>query len=561
MNQLSVTDLRIEHQKTPLGLDIKAPRFAWKLVSEERNVVQTAYRLQLTDENGNVTDTGKIQSSSSIEIRIDGLVLNPMTRYDIKVTVWDNKGNINSADSYFETGRMDTPWDTSWIEPEQIPTVSTLEGKNYSMDMLGKNIFEGKVRDFAEFMPVQYIRIPCDVEKGLKKARIYATAHGVYRLEVNGIRPDDRELAPEITAYKKYLQYQTYDVTKLLNIGSNTIAITLGDGWWTGRIGSSGDSCQFGNTTGLLLQAELLYEDGTSETRTAQEGVSCAEGPLIFSDMYVGEKYDARKEIEGWNLAGFDDSSWKPVRKAEYSMDNLEGQYGESVHSVKTLSPIQILYTPAGDTILDFGQVMAGQVEFTVDAPEGCEIKLEHSEVLDKNGNYFQNIFGINKEQTDIYITKEGKQTYRPTFSYHGFRYVRVTGWPGEMELQQFKVYVLSSHMQTIGEFSTSNDKINQLQKNIWWSQVTNCISIPTDCPQRERAGWTGDIMVFAPTMCFNQEADAFLTRWMKSLRAEQHVDGAVPCVVPFFEGYKEIEILFGSLTSCLLYTSPSPRD
>lgn len=547
---LELKNVKVEHQSAPLGLDVTNPRFGWELVSDEQNVIQTAYLIRISDENAVIADTGRIESQSSIENTVCGLCLSPMTEYRVEVTVWDNKGNMASRRTCFETGRMNAGWHTCWVEPEQIPT-DPYKKRKLTHETACINPWKGQLRDFAEFMPVQYIRIPCRADKPIKRARIYATAHGVYRLEVNGIRPDDRELAPEVTAYKKYLQYQTYDITALLHQGDNMITVTLADGWWAGRIGFTGDCCQYGNKTGLLLEADLLYEDGTCAIVTGEDGVSSGNGPLIFSDIFVGEKYDAGKELTGWHLPEYDDQGWTKMKPTDEPLDNLIGQYGEPVHPILVLDPADILTTPNGETVLDMGQVIAGQLEFTLEAPAGCVIKLEHSEILDRYGNFYCNITGPNKEQTDIYITKMGIQTYRPSFTFHGFRYVRISGWPGTISPVQFKAYILSSEMEQTGSFETSDERLNRLQKNIWWSQVANTISIPTDCPQRERAGWGGDIMVFSPTMCFNRNADAFLTRWMNNVRAEQFENGLVPLIVPYFPSYKSVADMFGSETSC----------
>ena len=266
----------------------------------------------------------------------------------------------------------------------------------------------------------------------------------------------------------------------------------------------------------------------------------------------MGEKYDATKELTGWSLPDYDDSCWKPVNRVEYSMENLKGQSDPPVRDVKTFIPAEIIRSPKGEVILDAGQVVAGQVEFSVESPEGITIKLEHSEILDEEGNFYHNIVGTNKEQTVFYITKGGKQTYRPHFTYHGFRYVRVTGWPGEISPEMFKIHAITSEMEDIGFFETSDKRINRLQQNIWWSQIANTISIPTDCPQREKAGWTGDIMAYSPTMCFLRNADAFLTKWMDNVRADQQPDGAIPMIVPFLKAYEIfVKASTDSITSC----------
>lgn len=546
---LKLDNFTVEHQKNPIGMDCENPRFGWVLVSDAYNTVQNGYRIVITSEDGERIDTGKIFSELSTEVTVDQLTVKAKKRYDVKVVVWDNHGNQAELETWFETGFLTEEWSSEWLKPEQVPTEPSIDFEHEQMSTTIVTNSDPN-RDYHEFRPVQYIRIPLHVEKKLKKARIYMTAHGVYQLEINGQRYDDREFAPEITSYDKVLQYQTYDVTDRLAAGDNVAGIRLGDGWWCGRVGGSGDSCQYGTTLGILFQTELIYEDGTKEMIDGSQGVS-STGPIIFSDIFVGERYDASKEMEGWSTAGFDDRAWKPLHTEKYEKGNLTGQYGEPVRPIRIVKPLQILTTPKGEVVLDVGQVLAGQLEIHLTTEAGHEIRMEHSEVLDKDGNYYNNILGVNKEQTDFYVTKDGDQTYRPSFTYHGFRYVKITGWPGEPKLENFRVFVLSSEMRDLSEFRTSNEKLNQLQSNIWWSQVSNTLSIPTDCPQRERAGWTGDIMAFSPTMAFNRQCDAFLTRWMKSVRTDQMEDGAVPMIVPFLKAYQNLGKAFGGVTSC----------
>ena len=551
LQSLTVKDLRTEHQLSPLGLDIPNPRFSWKLESAESNTRQTAYRLELFRDGEPAADTGRIKTDASIENEIPGWSPEPMTRYDIRLTIWNNHGNAAGTESWFETGRLGVPFDTVWVEPEQEPTPSSLENRDFAAENIAANALAGARRDYAEFRPAQYLRIPFTLGPGLRSARLYITAHGLYRLTVNGVRPDGREFAPENTSYHKILLYQTYDLTPLLREGENVLGVILGDGWWAGRVGTTGDSCQYGDKLGLLLELRADYQDGHSQRVTGEEAFSHT-GPILFSDLFVGEKYDARRELPGWDRPGFDQSGWLPVRKADYPMDNLTGQYAPPVLPLKRVVPARVFVSPAGETIIDAGQVVAGNVQFSLTAPAGRTITLEHSEVLDEQGNFFHNILGTNKEQTVTYITKEGFQTYRPTFSYHGFRYIRVTGWPGRLSPNDFVIYTYTSGMDDIGGFTTSDRRLNRLQQNIWWSQVANTISIPTDCPQREKAGWTGDIMAYAPTLCFNRDAGAFLTSWLRNLRADQLEDGAVPDVVPNLIAYQKfLTASFGSQTSC----------
>lgn len=551
LEALYLEDLVIEHQSSPIGIDCVEPRFGWKLKSRLKNTVQTAYRIEIYTGGRLKADTGKIEGSQSIEVAAEGFKAAAMTLYEIKVTVWDNKGRQSSIEGCFETGRLGKPFCGGWVEPEQEPTPDSMIGKQVDRESVTENPYAGKQRDFAEFRPAQYIRIPFTADRSIKKARVYVTAHGLYRLEVNGVRADNREFAPENTSYHKMLEYQTYDVTHLIKNGKNVFGVILADGWWCGRVGTTGDSCQYGDKLGLLLNGVIEYFDGRILTVTGEDGVS-STGPIIFADLFVGEKYDARKEMEGWSRPEFSDSAWLPVKKAVYPMDNLTGQYDPPVRVLNCFSPKEIIITPSGETVLDTGQVLAGVLEFTLDAEEGTVITLEHSEILDEKGNFYNNILGVNKEQTDIYITKQGAQTYRPQFTYHGFRYVKISGWPGRISTNNFKVYTFSSEMEDIGYFRTSDERVNQLQQNIWWSQVSNTIAIPTDCPQREKAGWTGDVMAFAPTMCFNRNADAFLTKWMENVRKDQLDDGAVPMVVPYLKAYASfVKGLTGSDTSC----------
>lgn len=536
LNTLFLTDLVVEHQRNPIGIDCRQPRFGWKLNSDGFEVMQKAYQIILFSGTELVADTGIMESDQSIEVSITDWEAYPMTAYEIRVHAWDNKGRTASIHGTFETGRLGIPFKSSWVEPEQIPTPDSMDDPNRTRDSAADPYVDGK-RTFEEFRPAQYLRIPFEVKNYIHQARIYITAHGLYRLEVNGVRPDDREFAPEITSYHKILQYQTYDITHLLHSGQNVIGVILADGWWTGRVGTTGDCCQFGNTLGLLMDGEIEYFDGSMDFISAEQAVS-STGPIIFSDLFVGEKYDATKELEGWSTPEFEDANWMPVKKVDYTQDNLLGQIAPPVRPIKEFQPASIFTAPNGDTILDAGQVLAGQVEFSLTAPAGVTITLEHSEILDKEGNYYNNILNVNKEQTDIYITKEGFQTYRPHFTYHGFRYVRITGWPGTISVNNFKIHVFTSEMENIGSFRTSDERLNQLQSNIWWSQISNTICIPTDCPQREKAGWTGDIMAFAPTLCFNREADAFLTSWMANVRADQLDNGAVPMIVPYLKAY-----------------------
>lgn len=551
---LRLADVTVEHLSRPIGIDVKQPRFAWKLMSAHPDTHQESYRLRIRDGETTVADTGVVRSDRSLEVTAPGWEALPQRRYIAELEVWDNHQHTAVAETVFETGRMGRPFASPWVEPVQLPTPSTMEelGDSFDPNALPDNsVPDPLARDFHEFRPAQYVRIPFRTSMPLVRARAYVTAHGIYELTVNGIHPDDRVLAPEHTPYHRVLLYQTYDVTDHVRQGDNALGIVLADGWWTGRVGTTGDSCQYGSTLQLKLDLELTYEDGSHEIVTAERGVS-HEGPVRHADLFVGEEADARMEMPGWDSPDFDDREWKPVVSVEPEDEPvLVGQDLEPVRPVVRFAPERIFTAPNGDIILDAGQVVAGVLEITLDAPEGVRIALEHTEVLDAEGNFFNNILNTNKDQTDFYTTRAGHQTWRPRFTYHGFRYVRITGWPGTPTLENFTVVVYASDLADRATLTTSDVRINQLIDNIRWGQRGNTVSIPTDCPSREKAGWTGDIMVYAPTLTTLSDADAHLRSWMRSLRADQLPSGAVPMVVPYIAAYREfLSQSFGSHTS-----------
>lgn len=543
---LHIKKIKIEYMEHPLALKCRRPRFSWQLQNDHGGVEQVAYQIIVKVQEQLVWDSGKITSEESQNIVYEGEALRPLERYQCYVTCWDACEQSETQATWFETSREGISWVARWVEPEQEPTEKK-EPNESGTNLIGHQQQDNR----SNFRPVQFMRLKITARQEPLRAYIFASAHGVYRLELNGERVGSHEFAPEITPYDTMLQYQTYDVSGRLQAGNNVIGTALGDGWWIGRVGLSGDCCQFGTTTGLLLEVRLQYADGSWEVFTGKDCVSSV-GPIVFSDIFVGEKYDARLEQTGWSQTDYDDSSWKPVHLLEeLSLDNLMPQQGPSVAPVNVFKPERILTTPKGDTVLDLGQNIAGRIELSMNAPAGVEITLEHSEVLDKDGNFINNIMGVYKDQKDTYITKEGFQTYQPWFTYHGFRFVKITGWPGEISVDNFKAVVLSSDMEEMCSFKTSNGKLNQLQQNIYWSQVANMLSIPTDCPQRERAGWTGDIFAFAPTAAWNQDVHAFLSRWLEECRHSQLTAGEVPMIVPYLPGYRSIEETAKTPTSC----------
>lgn len=531
---MRVTNITVENMKTPLGIDIKQPAFSWRIQSERKNVTQVCYEVRVNKEDGSlVWDSGKVSGDCCVQIIYQGSPLESLTRYYVEVYAEDNYGEIAGGKTWFETAFMSSAeWQASWIVPKQIPAYHEIPAADRESRRIRK-----KLEDIS-MQPAQYIRKNFYLKEQIASGRIYITAHGVYKMEINGRPVLDQELAPGNSSYPEYLFYQTYDITEYLRQGENIFGVTLADGWYCGKVGLTGDSCSYGDMLAAIF--ELHVKDSLGNKTVVYSDKSCVSstGPIVYSDLFVGEKYDARleKNFTG-NSEGGDD--WQPVNEADYSRDNLHAQYGAPVRIVKCFKPAAILKTPKGETVIDAGQVVAGRISMHVKGDAGTVVTLEHSEILDNSGNFMNNLHGRFSHQTDIYILKgEGEETYTPSFTYHGFRYIKVDGYPGSPTLSDFEIQVLSSDNASTVQFSCSEERINRLQQNIMWSQISNTLSIPTDCPQREKAGWTGDVQVFCRAAVMNMDVQSFFRRWLMSVRADQKNDGQIPIIVPHYPAY-----------------------
>ncbi|MBP8989293.1 MAG: family 78 glycoside hydrolase catalytic domain [Clostridia bacterium] len=548
---LEVVNCKCEAQKDPLGIDTRNPGFSWQLHSDEPNVLQTGYRIKVTKKDQPdliVWDSEWVACASSIGIRYEGQPLESRTAYQWQVTVTDNDNReATSGWASFEMAFLKiSDWSAKWISPD-LPGLP--EEKEISL--IKASLFPPK--RLPEMIPCTMLHKEFRLEQDIRRARLYVTAHGLYKLLINGKKVGDRELTPEFSAYQKVLYYQVYDVTSFLKPGINAIGVVISDGWYCGHIGFSGNSRQYGDKHALLLQLEVEYQNDKKDVIVSDESfVSTNEGPIRYSDLFIGECYDARKEIPGFSQLGLDVSGWKGVTTEDFDFDNLCAFYGEPVRRVIEFSPKSVLTTPKEETVIDLGQNIAGRMKMLVSGEKNTEIILEHSEVLDEKGNFLMNIAGVNKLQRDTYMLKgEGTEEFEPQFTYHGFRYVRVTGYPGRVSVDHFKAVVIASDLDQTGLFTTSDQNINQLQSNIYWSQLGNMVSIPTDCPQREKMGWTGDIQVYCPTAAFNQNVASFLKRWLQSLRADQYDDGEVPFLSPFIKSYRDQIARMLKMISC----------
>ena len=517
--EVSVYGLRCEFKLDPIGIDVERPRLSWKIRADHLSMIQSAYQIRSADRAPDLLsgqnllwDTGRVSSGQSIHIPYSGPDLTSGRRVFWQVRIWDGQGRSSpwSDPAYWEMGILNAEdWKSRWIEPD---------------------LEEDKDRS----NPCPMLRRVFSLDKTVESARAYVTAHGLYELHINGRRVGEQVFTPGWTAYDLRLQYQSYDVTEHLRPGKNAVGVILGDGWHRGYLGFQNSRNTYGDNTALLARLEVVYADGTREIISTDEHWKATTGPILASDIYQGETYDARLEMEGWSLADFDDKGWNAVEYADIGFDRLVAPAGPPVRKIEEVKPVKILETPEGITVVDMGQNIVGWCRIRVQGAAGTRVTLRHAEVLDKEGNFYTDNLRSAKQE-DVYILKGGGvEIYEPRFTFHGFRYVAVDGWPGKPSLEDITGVVVHSAIEPTGSFECSNPMINQLQHNIRWGQKGNFLDVPTDCPQRdERLGWTGDAQAFARTACFIADCAGFFTKWLADLAADQKPSGAVPHVIP----------------------------
>lgn len=388
--------------------------------------------------------------------------------------------------------------------------------------------------DLMQSTAVPYLRRPFEVTKPVARATVYATALGVYEMRLNGQRVGDHFLAPEWTDFSKRVRFQEYDVTSLVTAGKNVLGAQVANGWYSGHIGNGGYQ-YWGKNPALLAQLEVVYKDGTIDRVVTDESWRTSVGPLLATDFMLGEEYDARKEIEGWDRPGYDDSNWLKVVQRQEPPREVNGQVMEPVRKVMELPAKEVTEPSPGKWTYDLGQNMVGVVRLKVTAPAGTKIVLRHAEMLNPDGTiYVDNLRGA--PSVDQYTCKgDGEETWEPKFTFHGFRYVELGGLPEKPPLDAVTGIVITSDTPQTGEFTSSDGLVNQLQSNIVWGQRGNYISVPTDCPQRdERLGWMGDAQVFVKTATYNSDIAAFYTKWLGDVIDSQDPDGRFHDVAPF---------------------------
>ena len=517
--QITVNGLRVEYLTNPIGIDVVQPRLSWRIASPGRNTMQAAYQVQVATSEASLTrgadlrwDSGKVASDASVFVDYAGPPAVSRTRYHWRVRVWDASGHASSWSpaAFWETGLLQAgDWTAQWIGP--APT---------SSDSLPS--------------PSPLLRRGFRVDEHVRSARLYVTSLGLYELYLNGQRVGDQLFTPGWTSYRRRLQYQTYDVTALVKPGANVVGAMLGDGWYRGQLGFFGQRNLYGRRLAVRAQLEIRYESGRTERVESDTGWRTTAGPVLASDIYGGETYDARREHSGWASALYDDREWTAVALVDPPPTALVASLSPPVRRVRELHPVDIRRAPSGETVFDLGQNFSGWARLSVRGPSGTTVTLRFGEVLDREGNlYTANLRAA--AQTDRYTLKgNGREVYEPHFTFHGFRYVAVSGLPAPPDSATITGLAVSSDLAQTGSFVTSDSLLNQLQRNIVWGQRSNFLDVPTDCPQRdERLGWTGDAQVFSRTAAFNMDVNGFFAKWLSDVAADQDPSGSVPWVIP----------------------------
>lgn len=510
---LSIKKLTMDYQTNPIGVT-RVPQFGWILKSDQKNVIQKTYELQIAmDETFDtiIYDSKEVESEASAQVVASGAVLESASKYYVRVKVTTVGGEKSgwSENAYFVTALLSNQeWKGKFISAETSEDAGTSKGT--------------------------YVRSSFVVKGKVKTAYAFTTALGLYKFYLNGEKVGTDELTPGWTSYHKHLRYQTYDVTSMLKEGENGIGAMLGAGWYKGKMGFVGERNHYGTQTAFLGQLKIEYMDGSTDTIVTDESWLGNDAPVLFSEIYDGEIYDARKELIGWNMAGYMEDGWRNVEAVSYDMNVLFSQSGSKVTEIEAIKAVRIITTPEGDTVVDFGQNLTGWVHVNIKGQAGDKVELSCFEVLDAAGNvYLDNLRGA--KQSMNYTCKDDQETeFHPNFTFMGFQFVKIVSYPGVPQLEDFTAYAVHSNMEQTGTFECSNPDINQLQHNILWGLKGNFVDVPTDCPQRnERLGWTGDAQIFCRTASYLMNTYTFFEKWLKDVEADQTPEGGVAHVVP----------------------------
>ena len=512
---LNITDLRVEYRTNPINVFTEIPRFSWKINTDKKNLFQTTYNLEVAVDaefSSVLWKSGTVHSEESHLIPYGGETLASASCYFWRVKIRDNQGEESpwSASAFFETTLFSqNQWQAVFISGEDSNAGNSSEAHLFRKEF----IVPGKI----------------------KRARLYASAKGMFIAYINGQKTGNNVLAPGWTEYRDRLLFETYDVTLLIKNGVNALGIMVGPGWYKGDLaGWLGKRNVYGVQTAVICQLHLEYEDRNTEIIKSDGTWKCDKAPVIYSELYNGETYDARLEQDGWNCGGFDCRTWKPVNIESSDVKILKPHDGVPVTEHEIFKSASLFKTPMGDTVIDFGQNISGWVKFRVKGKAGDRVKLRHAEALDAKGNLYTENLRKAKQTIEYYLRGKDEETYSPHFTFQGFRYIAIDEWPCEVNIDNFEARAIYSDIRKAGEFCCSHSLLNQFVSNVIWSMKGNFVDIPTDCPQRdERLGWTGDAHVFLYAANYLMETAPFFRKWLRDLASSQLEDGQVPHVVP----------------------------
>ncbi len=529
-----IASLQVEGRDSLAGSDITKPRFSWKLESDERDLLQTSYHLlvastreKLDNNEGDLWDTDKVNSDASINIEYSGKPFSSYQNCFWKVKVTTNKGDeVWSKPASWSIGLLDsTDWKAKWI---------------------GLDGFNERDRPENTFtrLSARYLRNEFAVDKKVESATAYICGMGLYELYLNGEKAGIDVLAPTVSEYNKKLFYNTYDVTNLIKEGRNCAGVILGNGRYFGVRNYHGKpdpltqipQVSYGLPR-LLLQIRVVYTDGSTSLITSDENWKVTDqGPIIANNEFDGEEYDATRELNGWNKTGYDDGTWKAVNLMPPAATQLVAQPNENIRVKEILKPKEVIATSRSTYVLDMGQNMVGWLAIRVSGQQGDTIKMRFSETLKgKDSLYLDNM--RNAQVTDKYVVKgDGVEHWEPRFVYHGFRYVEIHGLRSAPTVSDFEGRVIYDDIETTATFRTSNETINQIHRNSYWTIRGNYRGMPTDCPQRdERVGWLGDRVISSYGESFLFDNSRLYAKWLDDIRDAQKDNGSVPDIVPSF--------------------------
>lgn len=542
-------ELKVEYLENPLAVSTATPRFSWELQAtdpEAKNLSQIAYEIQVASHSDHLDKadlwrSGKVNSKGTHQIIYSGAKLQSRDSAVWRVRSWDqnDKPSEWSETASFTIGLLtDDDWEADWIASAENPVHETEENVQN---------FNATPRGVLKLTPAKHFRKKFESNKNPTRALLHATSLGVHTIELNGQRVGDWFLAPGWTSYDNRLHSLTYDVSSSLIQGENVLGATLADGWYAGYVaygllvGVSGledgvdGRWYYGKTPALKLQLEIHYEDGSKKMVTTDESWKTSFGPWKEADILMGESYDARDEQEGWSEKGFDDSQWSSAVKHPGHKGLLEPHPGVPVRVIEEVKPVSVREHQPGVFIFDLGQNISGIARLQVKGSAGDKVRLRFAEILHADGRLSTENLRCARS-VDTYTLKgdPAGETWSPSFTYHGFQFIEVTGYPGIPTVDDVTGLVIHSDTPMVGTFECSDPMLNRLHQNIHWTQRANFFEMPTDCPQRdERMGWTGDAQIYVKAATYNADIASFYVKWLRDLNDDQWEFGAYPNFAP----------------------------